>query len=163
MGQNVAQAIVYKQSIGEAMRAAMAATLESLAGRAFAEAIYATGYGFLMLAEYDYEAAGKAFTAAGILGGVGAAYAVAGRAIAPSQKGAGASSGAGTGSTGRAGAGAPTEAANAGGTQVHFYISGPIIGPNGVEQLADMLNDAVKNRDVRLISTPVKYGSPVTA
>ncbi|HWQ55688.1 MAG TPA: hypothetical protein VN442_18520, partial [Bryobacteraceae bacterium] len=85
MGQNIAQAIVYKKSIGEAMREAAASTLASIAAESFMYAIYSAGLGFVRLAQHDYAAAGQAFTAAAIFGGVGAAAAVAGRMIAPAQ------------------------------------------------------------------------------
>jgi len=77
---------VYRQ----AMRSALTSTLESLAAEAITYAIYATGLGFLRLAQYDYAGADAAFTSAAIWGTGGAASAVAGRAVAPSQNSAGA-------------------------------------------------------------------------
>jgi hypothetical protein len=161
MGSNIAQAIVYKNSIGEAMRAATASTLGALAGEAYYYAIKATALGFLRLAEWDLGAAASAFTSAAIWGSLGTAAAVAGRAIAP-QKAGGAGSGAGAGASTSSGAAAGASGGSGGGQggpQVTIYISGPVIGPSGIDELAAMLNEAVNGRDVRLIATAVKQVS----
>jgi hypothetical protein len=166
MGQNIASAIVYKKSIAEAMRAAVASTLESLAAEALIYAIYSTGLGFLRLAQYDYPAATAAFTAAGVWGGVGAAAAVAGRVIAgaPGAQDKTAAGGAGSGSRGG------SSAQDAAGVPVFdrrpmvtVNISGHVIGLNGAEQLAEIINDAVQNRDVRLLATQVKESGRAVA
>jgi len=164
MGQNIASAIVYKKSIGEAMRAAAAESLAALSARALTEAIFSTAYGFILLAQRDFTGASQAFTAAAMFGAVGVAAAVAGRAIAPSQAGAaggraeaggaGAATGIGGGAGGAAGAGR-------GETRVAIYIQGHVIGPSGIEELTDIINEAVVGRDVRLIATGVKYGGTV--
>ncbi len=138
------------------MRAALAATLQSIAAESLVQAIYATGLGFLRLAQHDYPAAAKAFTAAGIFGSVGVAAAVAGRAIAPRQESAAGREAGGEGTSGRGQAGGPIEAQERPRTQVNIYISGHVVGPSGVEELADMLNEAVKDRDVRLVATQVR-------
>jgi hypothetical protein len=41
-------------------------------------------------------------------------------------------------------------------------VSGPIVGVSGIEELTDMINDAVKNRDVRLIATQVRQTTRAT-
>ena len=87
MGQNIASAIVYQKSIGDAMRSALASTLESIASQSITYAIYSLALGFTRLAEHDPVGASAAFTAAAIWGSVGAVAAVAGRVIAPSQAG----------------------------------------------------------------------------
>ncbi len=163
MAQNIAQAVVYKQSIGDAMRAALAATLESIAAKALVESIYATALGFLELAEFDYEAAANAFTAAAIFGSVGLASAVAGSAAAPKQGPSAAPSGT-AGTSGLAAAsGAPGGAGGAQAPYIQVNVqTGHVIGPSGIEELAGMINDAVQNRDVRLIATQTRQSSQVT-
>jgi len=166
MGGNIASAIVYSKSIEQAMRSALTSTLESLAAEAMTYAIYATGLGFLRLAQYDYEGAANAFTSAAIWGTVGAASAVAGRAIAPSQNSAGAS---GTGRQGpnagtSAGAGSPGSSAPGapGGPHVTVNVWGHVYGSGGMAELASAMNDAVINQDVTLTATNTKTGVVVT-
>jgi hypothetical protein len=159
MGQNIAAAIVYKKSIGEAMRTAAAESLAALSARALTEAIFATAYGFILLAQRDFTGASQAFTAAAMFGSVGVAAAVAGRAIAPSQAGAaaGRAETSGAGAAGGVGGGAAGGGAGGGaGTRVAIYIQGHVIGPSGIEELTDIINEAVVGRDVRLIATGVK-------
>jgi len=36
------------------------------------------------------------------------------------------------------------------------YVYGNIIGRQGIEELTDVINDAVQNRDVKLIASRVK-------
>lgn len=153
MGQNIAQAIVYRKSIGEAMQEAAASTLESLAAQSLTYAIYAAALGFIRLAEWDFGAAAEAFTAAAIFGSVGAAEAVAGREIAPQQKSADAGAAASTGSSGGTAPSSAATGSQASGTTVQVYVSGPIIGPSGIEELTSMINDAVEHRDVRLVAS----------
>ena len=89
---------------------------------------------------------------------MGAAAAVAGRALAPkSASGAGAGAGSGAGaeaSTG--GASSETGAGGASGPRIAIYIQGHVIGRSGVEELTDIINEAVVGRDVRLVATAVK-------
>jgi len=147
MGGNIASAIVYSKSIGEAMRSALASTLESLAAEAMTYAIYSTALGFLRLAQWDPVGAENAFTSAAIWGAVGVASAVAGRAAAPSQNSSGASGtgsqrpgagvSAGAGSPGSSGPGAP------GGPHVTVNVWGHVYGTSGMAELASAMNDAV--------------------
>lgn len=162
MGSGIANAIVYSTSVGAAMRAALTSTLESLASQALVYAIYAAGLGFLRLAEHDAPGATAAFESAAIWGSIGAASAVAGRAIAPSQTAAAASAG-GAGST-AAGSSAAGSTGSAGqqGPKVTVNVYGHIFGVSGVEQVAAALNDAVLNRDVTLTATNTKTGVQVT-
>ncbi len=157
MGQNIAQAIVYKNSIGEAMRAATAATLASLAAEAYARAIYATALGFLRLAMWDFAGAANAFTAAAIFASVGTAVAIAGRAVAPAKGGAsggGARESGGAASVGGGGAaGGGTAEAR---PTVTVIVQGNVIGKYGVEELTEIINEAVQERDVKLVATQVK-------
>jgi len=159
MAQNIAQSVVFGKSTGEAMRMALASVLESLGAQALAYAIYSLGLGFLRLAEYSPGSASQAFQAAAIFGQVGVEALVAGRLIAPKQGGAagGGSQASGAGAASGVGGGAAGGAAGGGGgTRVAIYIQGHVIGPSGIEELTDIINEAVVGRDVRLIATGVK-------
>jgi len=166
MGRNIAGAIVYSKSIGDAMRAALAATLESIAAESLVQAIYSLAFGFLCLAEGNFAGAESAFTAAAIFGSLGGAAAVAGRATVGPQRNA---SGTATGE--RGGASSPGGWANAsnaaaygpaGGSHVTVNVMGHVFGVSGVQQLASALNDAVLNQDVTLTATNTKTGVQVT-
>jgi hypothetical protein len=167
MSGNIAQAIVYSGSIKQAMQTAAASALESLAAESIGQALFATALGFLRLAQYDGAGAASAFEAAELFGSIGLASAVAGRAIAPPS----ASAGAGAGSTAAAGAGPssnqsvlPTNsaAASTDRSRVTVNVYGHVFGFSGVEELAGALNDAVSQRDVRLIATQVKQATRAT-
>lgn len=160
MAQNITQAFIYKQSIGEAMRAAAASALQAIAAESIVQAIYSTAVGFLRIAHHDYPGAAAAFQAAALFGSVGAVAAVAGRAIAPQQAGAGASAGASGGSSGTGGAAGASGAAE--GPRVVIYVQGPVVGASGIEELTDMINEAVQGRDVRLVATQVKQATRAT-
>lgn len=155
MAASIAQAAVYRQSIGEAMRDAVASTLRALAAESFVHAIYATALGFLRLAQWDKAGATAAFQAAALFGSVGAAAAVSGRAIAPRQAGAGAS-GASSQVVSGAAAGSSAPGGSGGRGTVSIYVNGPIIGQSGIEELTELINEAVQDRDVRLVATQVK-------
>jgi tape measure domain-containing protein len=89
--QNMAGAIggaieswaLYGDSIGKALRKALAAELAHIAGVATVKALYATALGFLRLAELDFVGAGNAFLSAGLWAALAAGSAIAARAIAP--------------------------------------------------------------------------------
>lgn len=167
MGGNIAQAIVYSQSIGQAMRAALASTLESLAAQSLMQAIYATAIGFLRLAEWDYPAAEAAFTAAGIFASVGIGAALAGRAIAPKQLTGAGASGSGAGASG-SGAGAGSDSGASGGagngqpkTSLSIHVYGNVYGRNGAQELVDMINAQVYENDASLLATHTREGVPL--
>jgi hypothetical protein len=184
MGGGIAHAIVYGSSISKAMRQALAATLESIAAESMVRGIYSTALGFLDLALGDYEAAGNAFAAAAIFGSVGAAAAVAGRAVAGPQGAQGGSGGAGGGSgsgpgsgpgVGQFGSSAAARqkdiaagdspgatAAYGAGTHVTVNVQGHVIGTSGVTELCGMLSDAVMNKGATLTATNSKTGVQVT-
>ena len=164
MGAGIAQAIVYQKSISAAMEAALKSTLESLAARALTEAIYATAWGFMDLAEQNYAGATAAFTAAAIFGSVGAAAGVAGSLIPSGQSGAGASGGAGGGSGVGASGGASTATTPTPTTQgpnIHVNVYGHVYGTSGVNQLLQMINDAVLNKNATLTATNTKTSQVV--
>ena len=85
MGANIANAVVYRKSIGEAMKAALASTVELLAAEAMVRALTAGGLGFYDLAIGNFSGAAT---------GAGAG---------PARIGGGASSGADTGAVSAAG------------------------------------------------------------
>jgi len=153
MGQAIAQAVIYKKSVGEAMREALAQTLASIGAECLVMAIYSTALGFIRLAQGHWSAAAEAFTAASYFGAGSAAALVAGRAVAPKQGGAGGAGGAGEGVSGGGSAAASSQAGEARRPQVNIYIQGNIVGRYGIDELAEMLNDAVRSRDVKLISS----------
>jgi len=171
MGGGIANALVYGKSIGQAMRQATAATLESIAAQSMVQAIYSLALGFKDIAEQDYPGAAAAFEAAALFGAVGVGAGVAGRAVA-GPGGAGGSGGGGGGARGSGGAiggsggggggtgSSPQSSASVGGVSVHVY--GHVIGASGIEQLCSMINDAVQNRDVRMVATQVRQTTPAT-
>jgi len=173
MGGGIANAIVYSKSIGQAMRAATTATLESIAAQALTQAIYSTAWGFYDLAVGNYPGASAAFEAAALFGAVGLAAGVAGRATAPaSGGGAGGSGGSGSGGGGRnpsasygagaGGGGGSQMGGSGGGGYVQINVAGHIVGQSGIEELTGMINDAVQNRDVRLVASQVRQGTLAT-
>jgi len=157
MGQNIAQAFVYRKSIGEAMRAAAASTIAAIASESIVNAIYATGLGFLRLAQHDYAGAAEAFKAAAVFGSVGVIAAVAGRAIAPASSSSSGSSAGSSGSSSSASAsGSSAETSTSSSPRVAIYIQGNVVGRTGIDELIDIVNEAVQERDVRLYATAVK-------
>lgn len=167
MGAAIAQAMVYKKSIGEAMKEATAQALEQLSARALTQAIYSAALGFLCLAEGDLPGAAAAFEAAAIFGAVGVAAGLGGRALAGgsgSTSSTGGSTGTGTNTSAsqanqQSSAVGPT-AAN-GGPHVTVNVYGHVVGTSGVAEFAGMLNDAVLNSDVQLTATNTKTGVQV--
>ena len=159
--QGIVHACIYKKSIGEAMRQAATDTLEALASMAVKKAIFAAAEGFLDLACGDFAGAAAAFEAAALYGAVGVGAAVAARAIAPKQATAGA--GAGAGSTADTSSSATSSgsgsSSGSSGPAVNVYVYGHVYGTSGVDELAGLLSDAVKGRDVKLIATQTKSGT----
>jgi hypothetical protein len=161
LGQAIAMAIVYRGSITDAMRQATAAVLASLAAEAFVRAIYATALGFWHLAHFNFKAAGEAFTSAAIFGAVGGAAAVAGRAIAPPRTGGGVSA-TPVGLVGGLPADGGGSASDRPRGGVTVIIQGHVIGRAGIEEMTDIINEAVRDRDVRLIATSVRRSGQET-
>jgi hypothetical protein len=164
-GAGIANAIVYSKTIGEAMRSAAVATLESLAARSIGQAIYSLALGFLDIAEKDYAGAEAAFQAAAIFGTMGAAAAFGGRALA--GKGGRAGSGGGGGAERYSGAGTANAGAavpgpgGRGGGHVTVNVYGHVVGTSGVAEFCGMINDAVLNGDATLTATNTKTGQQV--
>jgi len=73
LGVNVANAIVWQKSIGEAFQKAALQAVGAIAQEALVRAIQATALGFYLLAIQDYRGAALAFKSAAIYGAVGGA------------------------------------------------------------------------------------------
>lgn len=164
MGANIASALVYEKSIGQAMNAMLKSTLESLASQALSYAIYCTALGFMRLAQYDPGSASEAFTAAAIWGTVGVAAGVAGRAVPSPQQGGGAGTQGATAPGGGSSATqtAPGGTAASGGSHVTLNVYGHVVGTSGVGELCSLLSDAVLNKDHTLTASNTKSGVQVT-
>jgi hypothetical protein len=109
IGQVIEQWVLYGRTGPAVMRQILASALATIAAEAAVRAIYATAYGFLMLATGDFYSAGQAFIAAAVFGTIAIGAALAGRAVAgnsfnkQSAKATGASAG-GAASAGSSGA-----------------------------------------------------------
>jgi len=157
MGQNIAQAIVYQKTVTGAMRAAVTASLEGLAAESIGYAIYSVALGFLRLAQFMPGSAAQAFQAAALFGSAGVAAAMIGRATAPRQESAGGARATAAGiSTGGAVTSPSGASGSASGPRVTVIVNGHIVGRAGIEELTEIINEAVRDRDVRLIATQVK-------
>jgi len=87
------QAILSQGSFAQALEKATAAALASVASQAIIKALFYTGEGFAAMAGFEEQSASQYFTAAGIMGAVGAAAGLAAHAIAGASGGGGSSSG----------------------------------------------------------------------
>jgi hypothetical protein len=119
--------------------------------------IVATRPSPLALAIGNFAGAAQEFEAAGLYAAVAGGAALLARAIAPpaaktssgsaassSTSSSASSSGSGGGSSSSGAAAQPT---------VSVYIAGHLIGNSGIQELTEMINEAVQGRDVRLIAT----------
>lgn len=173
MGAGIANALVYGKSMSAAMKQAAVSTVESLASQAMSYAIYSLGLAFFDLALTPPNTAGAtaAFEAAAIFGSLGLAGAVAGRALsggsAAGAGGGGAGGGGGRNPSagyggGSGGGGSQGQMGGSGGGYVQINVAGHIVGASGIEEFCGMVNDAVQNRDVRLVATQVRQGTLAT-
>lgn len=153
MASNIAQAFVYKESIGAALAAVLKQALANIATEAVVQALRATALGFYLLAIQDYRGAAMAFKSAAVWGAVGAAAAVAGRAIP--MPGAEKPTGVGlptapTPTPAAAGAGVAAEEPQ---RIVQIYFQGPVYGGEaGINELIRDISAAVQNRDANLVA-----------
>lgn len=170
MGQTMVQAIVTGKSVTKAMEQMLASTLESFAGQAMTAAIMATAWGFYNLAMGNYTAAGADFTSAAIFGSVGAAAAIAGKAMTPSSGSAGAGSGGSGGSGGSQSGGSSYGSSGGYGQQggqssqqpnVYVNVEGHVIGPSGAAELCDIINQAVYGNNSQLYASHNPQGVPL--
>lgn len=155
LGVNIANAVVWQRSIGEAFRKAALSAISSIAQEALVRAIYSTALGFYLLAIQDYRGAALAFKSAAIYGTVGGAAAVAGRALAAPEVRE-----AESGSTVRRPESVAPELIVSGGTAaqppqqtVQVIFQGPVYGGQaGVDELVRHISQAVTERDVNLVA-----------
>lgn len=157
LGVNIANAVIWERSIGEAFRKAALSAVSSIAQEALVRAIYSTALGFYLLAIQDYRGAALAFKSAAIYGAVGGAAAVAGRALAApdvreSERGLEVRS---------PGSVAPDAIiSNRGGTAassqqqtVQVIFQGPVYGGQaGIDEMVRHISQAVTERDVNLVA-----------
>ena len=162
LGVNIANAIIWQKSIGEAFRKAALQAVTSIAQEALVRAIYATALGFYLLAIQDYRGAALAFKSAATYGAVGGAAALAGRALAgpevrEGERGAVAR---------RPGEVAPELIVTGPGAQgqetaatqqtVQVIFQGPVYGGQaGIDELVRHISEAVTDRDVNLVAYTV--------
>jgi hypothetical protein len=160
LGMNIANAIIWQKSIGEAFRKAALQAVGAIAQEAIVRAIYSTALGFYLLAIQDYRGAALAFKSAAMYGAVGGAAALAGRALA----GADVEQAERGGSVTRPGEVAPayiasgkstTEAATEQKT-IQVIFQGPVYGGQaGIDELVRHISQAVTERDVNLVAYTV--------
>jgi hypothetical protein len=164
LGLNIANAVIWQRSIGEAFRKAALSAIGAIAQEALVRAIYSTALGFYLLAIQDYRGAGLAFKSAAIYGAVGGAAAVAGRALAaPDVRESERSL-----EVRRPGSVAPDAIVSSRGTAnspqqtVQVIFQGPVYGGQaGIDELVRHISRAVTERDVNLVAyTTVRQ--PVT-
>ena len=166
LGLNIANAVIWQRSIGEAFRKAALSAIGAIAQEALVRAIYSTALGFYLLAIQDYRGAGLAFKSAAIYGAVGGAAAVAGRALAApdvreSERGlevrnpGSVAPDALVSSRGASGASSQQQT-------VQVIFQGPVYGGQaGIDEMVRHISRAVTERDVNLIAyTTVRQ--PVT-
>ena len=157
LGVNIANAIIWQRSIGEAFRKAALQAVSAIAQEAIVRAIYSTALGVYLLAIRDYGGAALAFKSAAIYGAVGGVAAVAGRALAASdvreaEQGA---------EVRRPGSVAPdliVSGRGQGATQapqqtVQVIFQGPVYGGQaGIDEMVRDISQAVTERDVNLVA-----------
>ena len=162
LGVNIANAVIWQRSIGEAFRKAAVQAISAIAQEALVRAIYSTALGFYLLAIQDYRGAALAFKSAAIYGAVGGAAAIAGRALAgpevrEAERGATVRQ---PGSVAPelivSGAGASAAATPAEQKTVQIIFQGPVYGGQaGVDELVRHISQAVTERDVNLVAYTV--------
>jgi hypothetical protein len=162
LGANIANAIIWQKSIGEAFRKAALQALGSIAQEALVRAIYSTALGFYLLAIQDYRGAALAFKSAAIYGAVGGTAALAGRALAGPEVREG-EAGAVVRQPGEVapelivtGRGAQAQETPAPQQTVQVIFQGPVYGGQaGIDELVRHISQAVTERDVSLVAYTV--------
>ncbi|MFB3921604.1 MAG: hypothetical protein ACE145_07770 [Terriglobia bacterium] len=159
LGMNIANAVIWQRSIGEAFRKAALQAVGAIAQEALVRAIYSAALGFYLLAVHDYRGAAAAFKSAAIYGAVGGSAALAGRALAgPDVREA-----EGGARVTRPGEVAPTAIVSGRGvseasqqTTVQVIFQGPVYGGQaGIDELVRHVSQAVTERDVNLVAYTV--------
>jgi hypothetical protein len=159
LGVNIANAVIWQKSIGEAFRKAALQAVTSIAQESLVRAIHATALGFYLLAIRDYGGAALAFKSAALYGAVGGAAALAGRALAAPEVREG-ERGAVARRPGEvapelifSGPGAQAAAAQ---RTVQVIFQGPVYGGQaGIDELVRHISSAVTERDVNLVAYTV--------
>jgi hypothetical protein len=160
LGVNIANAIVWQKSIGEAFRKAALQAITSIAQEALVRAVYATALGFYLLAIQDYRGAALAFKSAATYGAVGGAAALAGRALAGPEvsegKGGTTASGGTTAEASATESSAATTETTTSQKTVQIIFQGPVYGGQaGIDELVRHISQAVTERDVNLVAYTV--------
>jgi hypothetical protein len=94
LAKNISTALVYSQSMSEALDRTLKSTAASIAGEAILQALRSAAMGFYLLAVGDFAGAGNAFEAAALWGSIGGVAAGVGASIGGgAQGGEGSSSG----------------------------------------------------------------------
>src|SRR5579863_7013860 len=162
LGRNIASAVIWQSSIGEAFSKAAVQAITAIAQQSLVQAIQAAALGFYLLAVQDYSGAAAAFESAAMYGAVGGAAALAGRAIAtPSASSSGGTLPAGGSQRGSSASNksktAPgSAAASAAQNPVQIIFQGPVYGGQaGVDELVRHITQAVTERDVNLVAYTV--------
>jgi hypothetical protein len=153
LGANMANAIIWQRSIGEAFTKAALQAIASIAQEALVRAIYSTALGFYLLAIQDYRGAALAFQSAATFGAIGGAAALAGRALAGAEAGAGER----PATAGTTSAKGPTVAqALPAQPTLQVIFQGPVYGGQaGIDELVRHISQAVTERDVNLVAYTV--------
>ena len=161
LGMNIANAVIWQRSIGEAFRKAAVQAISAIAQEAIIRAVYSTALGLYLLAIQDYRGAALAFQSAAVYGAVGGAAAIAGRALAgpdvrEAERGA---------TVRQPGSVAPELIVSGGGASaaqapeqktVQVIFQGPVYGGQaGVDELVRHISQAVTERDVNLVAYTV--------
>lgn len=162
LGANIANAIIWQKSIGEAFRKAALQAVGAIAQEALVRAIHSTALGFYLLAIQDYRGAALAFKSAATYAAVGGVAALAGRALAgadvrEAERGA---------TVRRPGAVAPELIVSGQGSRgsetapaqktVQIIFQGPVYGGQaGIDELVRHISRAVTERDVNLVAYTV--------
>ena len=144
-----------------------ASVLESFAAQALEAGIMATAWALYDMAMGDYADAALDLQSAAMFGLVGGAAAVAGRFLTPASASGAAQPGASGGAAGGAGGSVQSGGGvGAGGAQqqptVNVYVDGHVIGPSGVSQLIDIINQGVYGNDMTLYASHNRQGVPLT-
>ena len=162
LGANIANAVIWQRSIGEAFRKAALQAVGAIAQEALIRAVYSTALGFYLLAIQDYRGAALAFKSAATYGAVGGAAALAGRALAgadvrEAERGVSVRQpGAVAPELIVSGQGLKTSAAAPAQKTVQVIFQGPVYGGQaGIDELVRHISEAVTERDVNLVAYTV--------
>jgi hypothetical protein len=158
LGRNISAALVYSQSMSQALERTLKSTTASIAAEAIVQALRASALGFYLLAVGDFAGAGSAFESAALWGGIGGVAA----GIGASVSAGGASSGAGT-RYGGGGYGAGYGAAGSVGVGAGVLAPGAAARPGGHLTVAIMGDSEAANWLASTLNQGVARGVTLTA